>query len=138
MVDFEKYRELSTKLNELTNAAWMKVNGLTLADVINGEVDLRKLDRAVMDLSSKCNEMSRTLSREMDRLSEDDYDRLDREYMEVDDLFSKVDSKLSVIDSIISDLKSIQDDCEEEECAKKFSDIKVIRLGESLRLRRFN
>ena len=74
----------------------------------------------------------------MDRLSEDDYDRLDREYMGVDDLFSKVDSKLSVIDSIISDLKSIQDDCEEEECAKKFSDIKVIRLGESLRLRRFN
>ena len=137
MVDFEKYREIAAKLNELANTAWLKVNGLSVAEVINGEVDLRKLDRAVMDLSSKCSEMSRTLSREMDRLPEDEYDRLDREYMDVDDLFSKVDSKLSVIDSIISDLKSIQDECEEEECVKKFSDIQTIKLDEKVQIQRF-
>lgn len=138
MVDFEKYRGLAAKLNETANAAWLKINGLTVAEIINGEVDLQKLDRAVMDLSTKCSDANRALSREMDRLSDEDEDRLYDEHMDVDNLLSGVDDKFSMLDSIISNLKSIQDDCEEGRCADKFSDVQTINLGESIKIQRFN
>jgi uncharacterized protein YoxC len=95
------------------------------------------MDKAIMELSSKCNDTRRELSKKMDGVTEEEFDELESEYNRVEDLFYKVDSKFSAIDDLISSLRKIQDDYEENEVANKFSDIKTINLGESIQIERF-
>ena len=76
MIDFKAYEELANRLNEAANTAWLRVTRLAIADIFGSDLNLWSMDKAIMELSSKCNDKRRELSNKMDGLSEEEYDKL--------------------------------------------------------------
>ena len=133
MIDFKKYETVAAKLTAAANALWNKVTFITVADILAGDVDLRELDRKCWELMDANSNATRSLSREVDSVPEDEYfEKYEDLHSATEDLLYESSGKLSVIDTIISALRSIEEKAEEDNFKDKFSDIQQINLGESV------
>jgi hypothetical protein len=141
MIDFQKYNSSAARLTEIVHSLWSKVTFITVAEVIQGEVDIRDLDAQCWQLKDQVTNLNRKLQAEMNKFEEDEYfEKYEDLHSQTDYLFHVLDNKLGAIDSIVSSLKEIQDKSYEEDFTKLFSDIDKLYLGEShspIKLKRF-
>jgi hypothetical protein len=133
MIDFKKYETVAAKLTSAANALWNKVTFITVAEILAKDVDLRELDRKCWDLKTINSNAVRSLSNDVNSVSEEEYsERYEALHNTTEDLLYVSAGKLNVIDSVISELRKIDDDAEEENFLDKFKDIQPINLHESI------
>lgn len=137
MMDFQRYEEQVKDFIQKANVLWNKVTILNVAEILEGEVDLRAMDKLCMHLSSKCSDARRAMSRELEALPDEEFDQYYDAESKVDGLFRLADDKFSVVDNLITRLKSMKDEFDDDESAKHFTDVQTINLGESIVIQRF-
>jgi hypothetical protein len=140
-MDFEKYRNLLEKINPLLNSMWNKVTFTTVADVLNKDIDLDKIDQDCWALIKRANDSSSQLTRETNELPDEEYDAISDEYYKLNDELYRALDKLSAIDSVVSSLKNISEKADESNFNSLFSDIPNINIDESfsfIKLKRFS
>jgi len=133
MIDFKKYETVAAKLTSAANALWNTVTFITVAEILAKEVDLRELDRKCWDMKTINSNTVRSLSNDVNSVSEEEYsERYESLHNTTEDLLYVSAGKLDVIDSIISELRKIDEAAEEENFLDKFKDIQQINLAESV------
>jgi hypothetical protein len=138
---FEKYYQIIEKLKRSTNSLWSKVSFISVAEVINSEVDLRELDQLCWNLKTTEMDSRREAYRKIESYPDDEYDgELEEIDNELDDLFRLISNKLDAVEVIIDSLKKIEEKSEEENYLDLFNDLSSIQLDESvshIKLKRF-
>ncbi len=142
MFNLDQYINLYKKINSQANAIWNKVNFITIAEVINSEVDLDQIDKHIWALKDSLTKLGREIRKQFDQMEEDDYyENWEDADTTLSDLDNAVDNKLSAVDDIVSKLKDISYKSEEDEYLNMFKDIDQINITESLdytKLKRFH
>ena len=132
MIDFKRYEDVATKLDAKAESLWKLVTTITVADVIQGEVDLRDLNKKCSTLQDIMTSAKSAMNSETEKIPEEDYwGEIEDEHNRVDSFMSKVDDKFYAIDSVIYKLREIGEDFEESETASLFkseSDITLVSL----------
>jgi hypothetical protein len=67
--DFQKYRKLAARLNQTLDSFWTRVSFITVADVINDEIDLNELDSEYQIIRTTLGDATKRLSSAMNQLS---------------------------------------------------------------------
>lgn len=135
MVDFKRYEDVATRLDEKAESLWKLVTFITVADVISGEVDLRELNKKCSTLQDILTSAKSAMNSETEKIPEEDYwGELEDEHNRVDSFMSKVDDKFYAIDSVISKLREIGEDFEESEAASLFKSESDITLESLTRI----
>jgi hypothetical protein len=138
---FEKYYQIIEKLKRSTNSLWSKVSFISVAEVINSEVNLRELDQLCRNLKTIEMDSSREASRKIESYPDKDYEgELEEIDNELDDLFRIISNKLDAVDVIIDNLKKIKEKSKEENYLDLFNDLSSIQLDESvshIKIKRF-
>lgn len=123
--------KFQTRLNKITeelNKLYTSINFISVAELLNGEVDVKEL----MSKSENLDELNTNVSGDMrkyfDSFSEETYyDKFEDLHTKLDDLYYKNSDKINIISSILMDLDDLVD--ENVNSNKQFSDIKSINLS---------
>lgn len=135
MIDLKRYEAVAAKLDAKAESLWKLVTFITVADVIQGEVDLRDLNKKCSTLQDILNSAKSAMNSEVEKVPEEDYwGELEDEHNRVDSFMSKVDDKFYAIDSVISKLREIEDDFEESEAVSLFKSESDITLESLTRI----
>ena len=139
--EFAKYYSITKKLKTQANALWSTVSFITVADIVNRDIDLQELDRKCWDLKKIEMDSRREASRKIEGYAEEEYEgELEEIDNELDELFRVVSNKLDAVDDVISDLRKIEEKSEEGDYLKLFGDISFMKVEESVKfieLKRF-
>lgn len=135
MIDFKRYEDVATKLDAKAESLWKLVTVIAVADVIQGEVDLRDLNKKCSTLQDIMTSAKSAMNSETEKIPEEDYwGEIEDEHNRVDSFMSKVDDKFYAIESVISKLREIGEDFEESEAASLFKSESDITLESLTRI----
>lgn len=130
--EFEKYYQTIEKLTRAANTMWSTVSFISVAEIINKEVNLYELDRTCWSLKEIEMNSRKDLSAKMKSYSDDEYEgKLEEIDNELDELFRIVSNKLDAIDDTVSNLKNVLDRSEEDDYLNLFGDISIISIDEN-------
>lgn len=123
--------KFQTRLNKITeelNKLYTSINFISVAELLNGEVDVKEL----MNKSENLDELNTNVSGDMrkyfDSFSEETYyDKFEDLHIKLDDLYYKNSGKINIISSILMDLDDLVEG--NTDSNKSFSDIKSINLS---------
>lgn len=123
--------KFQTRLNKITeelNKLYTSINFISVAELLNGEVDVKEL----MSKSENLDELNTNVSGDMrkyfDSFSEETYyDKFEDLHIKLDDLYYKNSGKINIISSILMDLDDLVEG--NTDSNKSFSDIKSINLS---------
>lgn len=137
--DFQKYRKLAARLNQTLDSFWTRVSFITVAEVINDEIDLDELDSEYQIIRTTLGDATKRLSSAMNQLSDEQFDEMIEEHNEVEDLIYAQDARLNAIGVIIDLLKDLAEKSKDSNTSSLFTKAPNIRLEESLliKLKRF-
>lgn len=130
--EFEKYYQTIEKLTHAANTMWSTISFISVAEIINKEVNLYELDRTCWSLKEIEMNSRKDLSAKMKSYSDDEYEgKLEEIDNELDELFRIVSNKLDAIDDTVSNLKNVLDRSEEDDYLNLFGDISIISIDEN-------
>jgi hypothetical protein len=123
--------KFQTRLNKITdelNKLYTTINFISVAELLNGEIDVKEL----LSKNEKLDEINLNISREItkyfDSFTEEVYyGQYEDLHNKLDDLYFVNSNKINIIGSILMDLDDLVD--ENENTKKSFSDIKSINLS---------
>lgn len=129
MESLNKYKKLSNSLISKINTIFSRVTFLTVDEIIKEEVELRPIWWELSKILDRNNTEYRKVSRELENLSEEDYDEWGYKIQdELDDLNYVIDWKVMGLQSLLDTLEKIVTTEEEDEILKHFKDIKPIEI----------
>ena len=124
VVEFEQF--CKDKVQEV-NKIYSKVIGLSVAEIINNEVNISKIVNYVWELE---NTLIWGKKKEADNyietLSDKEAEKLD---LRIDDAYSFIVKKIDSLNLILEGLDDLQKESEETELLKSFSDVKPIDIN---------
>jgi hypothetical protein len=124
VVEFEQF--CKDKVQEV-NKIYSKVIGLSVAEIINNEVNISKIVNYVWELE---NTLIWGKKKEADNyietLSDKEAENLD---LRIDDAYSFIVKKIDSLNLILEGLDDLQKESEETELLKSFSDVKPIDIN---------
>jgi hypothetical protein len=124
VVEFEQF--CKDKVQEV-NKIYSKVIGLSVAEIINNEVNISKIVNYVWELE---NTLIWGKKKEADNyietLSDKEAENLD---LRIDDAYSFIVKKIDSLNLILEGLDDLQKESEETELLKSFSDVKPIEIN---------
>ena len=124
VVEFEQF--CKDKVQEV-NKIYSKVIGLSVAEIINNEVNISKIVNYVWELE---NTLIWGKKKEADNyietLSDKEAENLD---LRIDDAYSFIVNKIDSLNLILEGLDDLQKESEETELLKSFSDVKPIDIN---------
>jgi uncharacterized protein YdcH (DUF465 family) len=137
--DFQKYRKLVARLNPTLDSFWTRVSFITVAEVINDEIDLNELDSEYQIIRTTLGDATKRLSSAMNQLSDEQFDEMIEEHNEVEDLIYAQEDKLNAIGFIIDSLRDLAEKSKDSNVSSLFTKAPNIRLEESrlIKLKRF-
>lgn len=123
-----KFRTRLTKITDELNKLYTNVNFISIAELLNGEVDVKALLKKSEDLDSLNVSISSEMGKYFDSFSEEEYyDKFEDLHNNLDDIYYTNSNKINIISSILMDLDDLVD--ENHDIKKYFSDIKSINLS---------
>jgi hypothetical protein len=123
-----KFRTRLAKITDELNKLYTNINFISVAELLNGEVDVKGLLKNSEDLDGLNFGISREMSKYFDSFSEEVYyDKFEDLHNELDNIYYKNSNKINIIGSILMDLDDLVD--ENEDTKKSFLDIKSINLS---------
>ena len=129
MESLERYKKLTQSLISKINNKFSMVTFLTIDEIIRDEVDLRSTWWELSKMNDTLNAEHKMVQKELDKLSEEDYDDWGYEIEnEIDDIRNKIDWKVMSLQSLLDTLEKIISLEEDEEILKYFKDIKKIDI----------
>jgi hypothetical protein len=123
-----KFQTRLTKITDELNKLYTTINFISVAELLNGEVDVK----ALLGKNENLDDLNVSISGEMrkyfDSFSEEIYyDKFEDLHNKLDDIYYKNSNKINIIGSILMDLDDLVD--ENEDTKKSFLDIKSINLS---------
>lgn len=129
MESLKRYKKLTQSLISKINNKFSMVTFLTIDEIIRDEVDLRSIWWELAKMNDTLNAEHKIVQKELDKLSEEDYDDWGYEIEnEIDDIKNKIDWKVMSLQSLLDTLEKIISLEEDEETLKYFKDIKKIDI----------
>ena len=123
-----KFQTRLNKITEQLNKLYSNINFISIAELLNGEVDVKDLMSKSETLDGLNVDVSSDMRKYFDSFSEEVfYDKFEDLYASLDDLYYKNSNKINIISSILMDLDDLVD--ENVNSNKSFSDIKSINLS---------
>jgi len=122
LIQFEEF--CKRKIQEI-NTIYVKVINLTIAEVVNGEVDMVKIERILGSIGTSIHEANKVAYRYIEGLPEENLD------LRIDKVYDAVTDKLTSLELIVMDLESLQSKAKEHHLSNSFSDTKPIDITPS-------
>jgi len=112
------------KIQEI-NKLYVRVINLTVAEIVNNEVNMSEIDRALNKISTALYEANKVAYRYIENLPEEDLDLV------IDKAYDAVTDKLTSLEIIVMELETLQNKAEEHHLANSFSDTNPIDITPS-------
>jgi len=123
-----KFENRLNKITEELNKLYTTINFISIAELLNGEIDVKMLLSNNEKLEEVNLNISKEISKYFDSFSEETYyEQYEDLHNKLDDLYFVNSNKINIIGSILMDLDDLVD--ENENTKKSFSDIKSINLS---------
>jgi hypothetical protein len=124
VVEFEQF--CKDKVQEV-NRIYSKVIGLSVAEIINNEVNISKIVNYVWELENTIIwGKKKEAENYIETLSDEEAENLD---LRIDDAYSFIVKKIDSLNLILEGLDDLQKESEETELLKSFSDVKPIDIN---------
>lgn len=136
MINFQKYQAEGEDLNAKINAMWLKLGQLSLAEIVNFEIESADLVRAYDSLDDRFNAVSSKFNKEINQLTDEEWDEIEDQQTQVDNFFMELSRKLRNVERVVSLIEKAQSDFYEREVSSIFGDIQTLEL-EKIPIQRF-
>ena len=124
VVEFEQF--CKDKVQEV-NRIYSKVIGLSVAEIINNEVNISKIVNYVWELENTLIwGKKKEAENYIETLSDEEAENLD---LRIDNAYSFIVKKIDSLNLILEELDDLQKESEDNELLKSFSDVKPIDIS---------
>ena len=124
VVEFEQF--CKDKVQEV-NKIYSKVIGLSVAEIINNEVNISKIVNYVWELENTLIwGKKKEAENYIETLSDEEAENLD---LRIDNAYSFIVKKIDSLNLILEELDDLQKESEDNELLKSFSDVKPIDIN---------
>jgi len=124
VVEFEQF--CKDKVQEV-NKIYSKVIGLSVAEIINNEVNISKIVNYVWELENTIIwGKKKEAENYIETLSDEEAENLD---LRIDNAYSFIVKKIDSLNLILEELDDLQKESEDNELLKSFSDVKPIDIS---------
>lgn len=122
-----KFQKRLNNVNEELNKIYTTINFISVAELLNGEINVKELMNKSEKLDGLNLDISRDIQQYFDSFGEETFnDELESLYTKLDDFYYKNSNKINIISSILMDLDDLVEG--NVNSGKSFLDIKQINL----------
>lgn len=122
------YKNNISNINNLLNKLYTDINFISLAELLNGEIDIKTFNSRIDNIESEYDKLNASMEKYFNSFGEDEYFyKWSSVHNELEKLNHSNYDKINVISSILMDLDSLISD--NEDTKEVFSDIKSINLS---------
>jgi hypothetical protein len=122
------FKNSISNINNLLNKLYTDINFISLAELLNGEIDIKAFNSRIDNIESEYDKLGASMEKYFNSFGEDEYFyNLSSVHDGLESLNHNNYDKINIISSILMDLDSLISD--NEETKDVFSDIKSINLS---------
>jgi hypothetical protein len=122
------FKNSISNINNLLNKLYTDINFISLAELLNGEIDIKAFNSRIDNIESEYDKLGASMEKYFNSFDEDEYFyNLSSVHDGLESLNHNNHDKINIISSILMDLDSLISD--NEDTKDVFSDIKSINLS---------